>query len=114
MLRSGYQPPVAKPVPGAAPFVNAGHVTFAKYVPALLPVDTSAIAKTVPDFEVSVRHTDKLSGLVDTASLPPQSSDDSTPFRPAVVVSVEYVWESVYTVFSAVRPLRRSDCAARS
>src|SRR2546423_1107033 len=87
-----------------------------KKVPAFAPDATSAMLNFVPPFDVSDKQTTPLSPATTsptaTVSFAPQPSEDSTPFMVAVVAS--YAWLSVYTVFSAVRPLRRSDCAARS
>src|SRR5262245_59763982 len=77
----------------------AGNATLPKYVPALGPAAMSAMANVVPDFDFSERQTMSFGPTLElprtTVSLPPQSSEDSTPFRPAVDVSVEYVCVSV-------------------
>src|SRR5262245_49989158 len=110
----------AVPIPAtAAALIVPGQAALPKYVPALVPAATSPIENVLPDFESSCKHTEPRSPVftaspTNTFNLPPQSRDDSMPFMPAVDVSFEYVWLSVYTVFSAVKPLRRSDCAARS
>src|SRR5690242_10433529 len=83
----------------ASVIVPHAPVPLPKYVPALGPAAMSAIANVVPDFDFSERHT---MSFVPTLEFPtatvgavPHLSEDSTPFRPAVDVSFEYVCESV-------------------